>query len=216
MKHVQSSLEHTHLIVLKTVSRNFEGANSEIRLNMDRRNICRPFKKNKLITWKANLRLHGRDRKAAKMNIEKTFVMLKPSTIARAMIGSVVSRIENKGLKIVALKLTWVTQEEAAKLYAIHKRKPFYEELTKFITSSPIVAIVIEGDEAVKVTRKLIGATNAKEAEPGTIRGDFALSNQKNAIHASDSAENAKYEMDIFFESKEIVSYKRADEDWVY
>ena len=150
------------------------------------------------------------------MNSEKTFVMLKPSTVARAMIGKVVARIEDKGLKIVAMKLTWVTQEKAAKLYAVHKGKPFYEELVKFITSGPIVAMVIEGDEAVKIMRKLIGATNAKEAEAGTIRGDFALSNQKNAVHASDSAENAQCEMGIFFAPEEILSYKRADENWVY
>jgi len=150
------------------------------------------------------------------MNVEKTFVMLKPSTVARAMVGNVVSRFEAKGLKIVAMKLTWVTQEKAAKLYSIHKGKPFYEELVKFITSGPIVAMVVEGDEAVKVTRKLVGATNAKEAEPGTIRGDFALSNQKNAVHASDSAENAKCEMAIFCSPDEILSYKRADENWVY
>ncbi len=150
------------------------------------------------------------------MNIEKTFVMLKPSTVARAMIGNVIGRIETKGLKIVALKLTWVTLGEAAKLYAVHKGKPFYEELTKFITSSPIVAMVVEGDDAVKVMRKLIGATNAKEAEPGTMRGDFALSNQKNAVHASDSAVNAEYEMNIFFAPEDVLSYKRADESWVY
>ena len=148
--------------------------------------------------------------------MEKTFVMLKPSTVARAMMGKVVSRIEDKGLKIVAMKLTWVTQEKAAKLYAVHKERPFYGELVKFITSGPIVAMVIEGDEAVKVMRKLIGATNAKEAEPGTIRGDMAISNQNNAVHASDSVENAKCEMSIFFAAEEILTYKRADENWVY
>jgi nucleoside-diphosphate kinase len=150
------------------------------------------------------------------MNTEKTFVMLKPSTIARAMIGRVVSRIEDKGLKIAAMKLTWVTQEKAAQLYSIHKGKPFYEELVKFMTSGPIMAMVIEGDEAVKIMRKLIGATNSKEAEAGTIRGDFGLSNQKNAVHASDSTENAKLEMSIFFTPEEILTYKRADENWVY
>jgi nucleoside-diphosphate kinase len=132
------------------------------------------------------------------------------------MIGETVARIENKGLKIVAMKMTWVTQEKAANLYSIHKGKPFYEELVKFITSGPIVTMVIEGDEAVRVMRKLIGATNAKEAEPGTIRGDFALSNQKNSVHASDSVENAKTEMSIFFTSEEIMNYKRADENWIY
>jgi nucleoside-diphosphate kinase len=142
--------------------------------------------------------------------------MLKPSTVARGMIGNVVARLEDKGLKIAAMKMTWITQEKAATLYAVHKGKPFYDELVKFITSGPIVAMVIEGDEAVKIMRKLVGATNAKEAEPGTIRGDFALSNQKNAVHASDSVENAKMEMSIFFAAEEILTYKRADENWVY
>ena len=132
------------------------------------------------------------------------------------MVGKIVQRIEEKGLKIVAMKLTWVTQKKAAKLYAVHKEKSFYDDLVDFITSGPIVAMVIEGDEAVKVIRKLIGATNAKEAEPGTVRGDFALSNQKNAVHASDSADNAQCEMAIFFSSEEILAYKRADENWVY
>ncbi|HTY75780.1 MAG TPA: nucleoside-diphosphate kinase [Candidatus Nanoarchaeia archaeon] len=150
------------------------------------------------------------------MQREKTFVMLKPSTVARAMVGKILERFEDKGLKIVALKLTWVTQEMASQLYAVHKEKSFYSELLEFIMSGPIVAVVIEGDEAVKITRKLIGSTNAKEAESGTIRGDFALSNQKNAIHASDSVENAMCEMAIFFAPGEILSYKRADESWVY
>jgi len=148
--------------------------------------------------------------------LERTFVMLKPSTVARGLVGNVVGRIEVKGLKISAMKLTLVTEEMATKLYAVHKGKPFYESLVAFITSGPIVAMVVEGDEAVKVVRKLIGATNAKEAEPGTVRGDLALSNQKNAIHASDSAENARCEMSIFFKPEEILNYKRADEDWVY
>jgi nucleoside-diphosphate kinase len=148
--------------------------------------------------------------------LERTFVMLKPSTVARGLVGNVVGRIEIKGLKIAALKMTWVTEVMASKLYAVHKGKPFYASLVEFITSGPIVAMVVEGDEAVKVVRKLIGATNAKEAEAGTVRGDLALSNQKNAIHASDSVENAKCEMSIFFKNEEILSYKRADEDWVY
>ncbi len=148
--------------------------------------------------------------------MEKTFVMLKPSTVARAKTGDIISRIENKGLKIVAMKLTWVTQEKAAQLFAVHKDKPFYQSLVNFITSGPVVPMVIEGDEAVTVMRKLIGATNAKKAEPGTIRGDFALSNEKNAVHASDSVENAAVEMAIFFSPQEILNYKRADENWVY
>ena len=149
------------------------------------------------------------------MNSEKTFVMLKPSTVARALTGNIISRIEEKGLKIVAMKLTWMTKEKAQCLYAVHKGKPFFEELVEFIVSGPIVAMVVEGEEAVKVTRRLIGATNAREAEPGTIRGDLAMSNQKNAIHASDSVENAKFEMENFFTAEEVLSYRRADENWI-
>ncbi|MCW4006306.1 MAG: nucleoside-diphosphate kinase [Candidatus Bathyarchaeota archaeon] len=147
--------------------------------------------------------------------MEKTFAMLKPSTVARALIGKTVSYIEDKGLKIVAMKLTRVTQQQAAQLYAVHQGKPFYNDLVAFMTSGPIVAMVIEGDEAVTVMRTLIGATNAKQAQPGTIRGDLALSNQKNAVHASDSPQNANAEMQIFFTPQEILSYKRADENWI-
>jgi len=148
--------------------------------------------------------------------LERTFVMLKPSIVARAMIGKVLSRIEDKGLKIVAMKLVWVTNEKASKLYAAHKGKPFYPELLRFTTSGPIVALVIEGDEAVKVVRQMTGATNAKDAEAGTIRGDFALSNQKNAIHASDSAEDGRTEIGIFFSTEELLTYNRSDENWIY
>ena len=147
--------------------------------------------------------------------MEKTFTMLKPSTVTRGLIGNVLARIENKGLKIVAIKLTQMTQQQAEKLYAVHKGKPFYEELVRYVRSAPIVVMVVEGEEAVKVMRKLVGATNAKEAEPGTIRGDLANSNQKNAVHASDSVENAQNEMSIFFTPEEVLEYKRADENWV-
>lgn len=150
------------------------------------------------------------------MKTEKTFVMLKPSTVARGMIGTVINRLENKGLKIVAMKLTWITQEKAGKLYAIHKTRPFYESLVSYMTSGPVVAMVIEGEEAVSVIRKVIGKTNPKEAESGTIRGDFAINTEKNAIHASDSVDNAKMEMAIFFGPDEILTYKRADENWLY
>ena len=102
------------------------------------------------------------------------------------------------------MKLTKMTQQQADKLYAVHKEKSFFEELVKYVRSAPIVVLVVEGEEAVKVIRKMVGATNAKEAEPGTIRGDLANSNQKNAVHASDSVENAQNEMSIFFTSEEV------------
>jgi nucleoside-diphosphate kinase len=148
--------------------------------------------------------------------MEKTFVMLKPSAVTRGIIGSILTRIENKGLKIVALKMVSITREKAEQLYAVHKGKPFLESLIEYITSAPTIAIVIEGEDAVATLRKLIGSTNPKEAQLGTIRGDYAMNTQKNVIHASDSAENAKCEMAIFFTPEELSTYKRADENWVY
>jgi nucleoside-diphosphate kinase len=150
------------------------------------------------------------------VNMEKTFVMLKPSAVTRGIVGNILTRIENKGLKIVALKMVSVTREKAEKLYAVHKGKPFYESLVGYVTSATTVTLVIEGEEAVKVMRKIVGNTNPKEAEPGTIRGDLAMTTTKNVIHASDSVENAKNEMAIFFAPEEIVTYTRADENWVY
>ncbi len=148
--------------------------------------------------------------------MEKTFVVLKPSAVTRGIVGTVLTRIENKGLKIVALKMVAITREKAENLYAVHKGKPFYESLIEYITSAPTVTMVIEGEEAVVTMRKLVGATNPKEAQPGTIRGDFGMNVQKNVIHASDSVENAKCEMGIFFTPEELLSYTRADENWVY
>ncbi|NLE03586.1 MAG: nucleoside-diphosphate kinase [Crenarchaeota archaeon] len=148
--------------------------------------------------------------------MEQTFIMLKPTTVARSIVGKVLSRIEDKGLKIVGLKMLQMTKEKANRLYAVHKEKPFYPSLVEYIMSGPIIAMVIEGEDAVTIVRKLIGKTNPKEAEPGTIRGDYAITMTKNAIHASDSAENAKAEMSIFFESEEICAYMRADENWIY
>lgn len=148
--------------------------------------------------------------------MEKTFIMLKPSAVTRGLIGNILTRLENRGLKIVALKMVQLTRETAGKLYAVHHGKPFYESLIEYVTSAPVVALVVEGEDAVKVTRKLVGSTNPKEAEPGTIRGDLAMVTTKNVIHASDSAENAQNEITIFFEPQEITKYKRADENWIY
>lgn len=148
--------------------------------------------------------------------MEKTFVMLKPTATTRGIIGNILTRLENKGLKIAAMKMTQLTEEKAAELYAVHKGKPFYDSLIQYVTSAPVVTLVVEGEGAVKIMRKLVGNTNPKEAESGTIRGDLAMTTTKNVIHASDSVENAKVEMDIFFAPQEIVTYKRADENWLY
>ena len=148
--------------------------------------------------------------------MEKAFVMLKPSAVTRGIVGNILTRIENKGLKIVAMKMVSVTREKAGKLYTIHIGKSFYESLIEYVTSAPVVAIVVEGDEAVATVRKLIGSTNPKEAQSGTIRGDLAMTTTKNVIHASDSVENAKNEMSIFFAPEEILAYTHSEENWVY
>ncbi|MEZ0289497.1 MAG: nucleoside-diphosphate kinase [Sulfolobales archaeon] len=136
---------------------------------------------------------------------ERTFVMIKPDGYSRRLVGEIISRIERKGLKIVGLKLIKMSREQAEKLYAVHKNKPFYNDLVKFVTSGPVVVMVVKGESAVEVMRVLIGPTDGRRAPPGTIRGDFALSIQENIIHASDSVENAEYELSIFFSDNELV-----------
>jgi len=149
------------------------------------------------------------------MSVEKTLIIVKPGAVARGLIGEVISRIEKKGLKIVGLKMIKASKREAEELYSVHKGKHFYSELVDYITSSPIVVGVVEGEDAIQVVRRLIGPTNPKEAPPGTIRGDLGLSITQNVIHASDSKESAEREIKIFFREDEICSYSRADEKWV-
>jgi nucleoside-diphosphate kinase len=132
------------------------------------------------------------------------FVMIKPDGVKRRLIGEIISRFEKRGLNIIAMKMARISRETAEKLYEEHKGKSFFEDLISYITSGPVVCMVIEGDEAVSVIRKMIGATDPKEALPGTIRGDFALSKAENVIHASDSPEKAKKEMSLFFEETEL------------
>ncbi len=132
------------------------------------------------------------------------FVMIKPDGVRRRLIGEIVSRFEKRGLTIIGMKMVRISRETAEKLYEEHKGKPFFEDLISYITSGSVVCMVIEGDEAVSVVRKMIGATDPKEALPGTIRGDYALSKGENVIHASDSPEKAKKEMSLFFEEEEL------------
>lgn len=150
------------------------------------------------------------------MTSDREFIIIKPDAVQRGLVGKIISRFERKGLKLVAMKLLKLDRKRAEALYAIHKGKPFYEELLVYITSGPIVAFVVEGQNAIKVVRTIVGATNPLEAALGTIRGDFALSIRKNVIHASDSPENAAMERSIFFDEEELLSYKRIDEKWLY
>ncbi len=137
--------------------------------------------------------------------VERTFFMIKPDGYERRLVGEIISRIERKGLKIAAMKLKKLTREEAERLYAVHKGKPFFEELIEFVTRGPVVLMVIEGDSAISVVRNLLGPTDGRKAPPGTIRGDYALSVSENIAHASDSPETAKYEISLFFDDNEIV-----------
>ncbi|MEM0037744.1 MAG: nucleoside-diphosphate kinase [Zestosphaera sp.] len=131
--------------------------------------------------------------------MERTLLIVKPDGVKRGLIGEVIKRVENKGLRITRMRMIYPTIECIEKLYDIHKGKPFYEDLVKFMLSGSIVAMVIEGDEAVKVVRRLIGDTDGREAAPGTIRGDYSLSVRENIVHAADSADRAKYEIELVF-----------------
>ncbi|MDI6881247.1 MAG: nucleoside-diphosphate kinase [Methanothermobacter sp.] len=148
--------------------------------------------------------------------MEKTFIMLKPDAIQRRLIGKIITRLEERGLKIVAAKMLNVTKELAMEHYQEHKDKPFFEDLIDYITSAPVLALVIEGENSIKLTRKIVGATNPQEADPGTIRGDFALHTGRNIIHASDSPRSAEREIKLFFNDDEIHDYTMPDEKIIY
>ncbi len=147
--------------------------------------------------------------------MQQTLVLLKPDCMERRLAGRIIARIEDKGLLIVALKLMRVTPELARRHYAEHLGKGFYPGLETFITSGPLVAMVVEGPEAIAVIRKLAGATNGRNAEPGTIRGDFSSSRQMNLVHASDSPESAEREIGIFFEPEEILPHAPTVLPWL-
>jgi nucleoside-diphosphate kinase len=132
--------------------------------------------------------------------------MIKPDGYFRGLVGEIISRIERKGLRIIGMKLIKMSREQAEKLYSVHRDKPFFKDLVNFVTSGPVVVMVVEGESAVEVMRTMIGPTDGRKAPPGTIRGDYALSIQENIIHASDSPETASYEISLFFEEEELVS----------
>ncbi len=139
--------------------------------------------------------------------MERSLVLIKPDGIQRRLAGIIISRLEGQGLKLVALKMLHLDKALAERHYAIHAGKPFFEDLINYITSTPIVAIVFEGEGAVEVIRKIMGATDPAKAEPGTIRADFGLDIQRNAVHGSDSTETAEKEIELFFAGNEIFDY---------
>ena len=147
--------------------------------------------------------------------MEGTLVLLKPDAIQRGLVGEIMSRLERKGLKFVAVKLMVISQELTRRHYADHVGKPFFEGLVEFITSGPIIAAVVEGHNAVEVVRGFMGATDPRDAAPGTIRGDLALSIGLNLIHGSDSKESATREVGLFFSPDEIVQYSRGIDEWI-
>jgi nucleoside-diphosphate kinase len=147
--------------------------------------------------------------------MERTLIIIKPDAVQRGLIGPIISRLERRGLRLAALRLLAITPELAARHYAIHKGKPFYDGLIEFITSGPVVAAVVEGRDAINIVRNTMGATNPADAEPGTIRGDFGLEIGRNLVHGSDGPETAAYEIPLFFNENEIVSYWRAVDDWI-
>ncbi|WP_026976039.1 nucleoside-diphosphate kinase [Alicyclobacillus contaminans] len=146
--------------------------------------------------------------------MERTFVMVKPDGVQRGLVGEIVSRFEKKGLKIVGAKLLSVSQSLAEQHYAEHKERPFFQELVSFITSSPVFAMVLEGENAISVARTMMGKTNPAESAPGTIRGDFGLTIGMNIIHGSDSPESAEREISLWF-SEGVVSYEKAVDAWL-
>jgi nucleoside-diphosphate kinase len=147
--------------------------------------------------------------------MQRTLVLLKPDAVARRLVGQIIARFEAKGLWLVGMKHLVCPQPIAEQHYAEHASKPFFPDLVKFITSSPLVALVLEGPDAIDLVRLMVGKTKALEALPGTIRGDFALSTQQNLVHASDSPASSEREIGIWFKPTELCSYRPCDGKWV-
>jgi nucleoside-diphosphate kinase len=149
---------------------------------------------------------------------ERTFVMVKPDGVQRGLIGEIISRLEERGLKLVGAKFMQIDEELAHEHYAEHEDKPFFDGLVEFITSGPVMAMVWEGADATRQVRKMMGETDPAESAPGTIRGDFGLDLGRNVIHGSDHEDPGanEREIELFFDESELVDYERADEGWLY
>jgi nucleoside-diphosphate kinase len=149
------------------------------------------------------------------MAYERTFAMLKPDTVQRGLVGEIMGRLERKGFRIAAMKLLQVSAEQAAKHYEPHVGKGFYDGLVSYITSSPVVALVLEAPNAVEQLRTILGATRPNEAAPGTIRGDLGVDISNNLVHAADSPANAERELAVYFSQQEVISYTRDSDKWL-
>ncbi|GIV98928.1 nucleoside-diphosphate kinase [Roseiflexus sp.] len=148
--------------------------------------------------------------------MERSLIILKPDAVQRGLIGPILTRIEQRGLRIVGLKLMQIDEALARRHYAIHEGKPFFDSLIAYITSGPVVVLVVTGANVIEMVRSMVGATNPGKAAPGTIRGDFALEIGRNLIHASDSPENGEMEVNLFFRTEELVDMRRSTDQWIY
>ncbi|MFO8077323.1 MAG: nucleoside-diphosphate kinase [Thermoplasmatota archaeon] len=146
---------------------------------------------------------------------EQTFVMIKPDGVQRGYVGDIIHRFEQKGIKIIAMKMVDVDRALAEKHYGVHKGKPFFEPTVEYIISSPVVAMVLEGEKVISMVRNMMGKTNPLEAAPGTIRGDFGQFIGRNIVHGSDGPDTAAFEINLWFSKDEIIDYKRVDEVWL-
>ena len=146
---------------------------------------------------------------------QQTLVLIKPDGVQRGLVGEIISRLEARGLRIAAMKMTRLDVETASRHYGVHRERPFFQGLVDFITSSPLVAIVLEGPNAVDLVRRTMGATNPLDSAPGTIRGDLAVDIGRNLIHGSDSTETAATEIRLFFNEAEITNYNRSVQPWI-
>lgn len=148
--------------------------------------------------------------------MEKTLIIIKPDGVERGMVGEIISRFERRGFRIGALKMVKVERKLAEQHYAVHRGKFFYDDLVKYISSSPVIVAVLEGPDVIKATRLMVGATRPAEAAPGTIRGDLAVSTLRNLIHASDGPETAKEEIALWFTKGGVLDYQRDIDSWIY
>lgn len=147
--------------------------------------------------------------------MEKTLIIIKPDAVARRLVGRIIARLEDKGLVMLGMKMMRISRELAERHYAVHRGKPFYPALIEYITAGPVVVMVVAGPRAIDVTRRLMGRTFGYEAEPGTIRGDFALGRTYNLIHGSDSAETAEQEISLYFSPDELLEYPADEQRWI-
>jgi nucleoside-diphosphate kinase len=148
--------------------------------------------------------------------VERTLIIIKPDAVQRGLIGRIIHRFERRGLRIAALKFMQITEDLARRHYAVHKGKPFYEPLVAYITSGPVVVMILEGNNAIQAARRTMGATDPAQADPGTIRADWGMEVGRNLVHGSDSPETAAFEVALFFEESEIFLWKQDLDRWIF